>query len=175
MALVGAAMAACAGIGLREPLRVSLAGLESLSGEGVEARFLARIRVQNPNDVAIAYSGASDRHRAPSSGVHLRCSQHGYLSPSLIPQRRHLGARAIQLDRGDRAAHVGTVRQLRLLSLQRKQFIDSAYTERSTRSWRWARSRAPRRPDLAPVAAHMLPAPPPEKMQAPSFHEPIAR
>jgi LEA14-like dessication related protein len=52
-------MAACAGIDLREPLRVSLADLESLPGEGLEARFLARIRVQNPNDVAIAYSGLS--------------------------------------------------------------------------------------------------------------------
>jgi len=59
VALVAAAMAACAGIGLREPLRVSLAGLESLPGEGLEARFLARIRVQNPNDEAIAYSGLS--------------------------------------------------------------------------------------------------------------------
>lgn len=59
VALVAAVMAACAGIGLREPLRVSLAGLESLPGEGLEARFLARIRVQNPNDVAIAYSGLS--------------------------------------------------------------------------------------------------------------------
>jgi LEA14-like dessication related protein len=59
VALVCAAVAACAGLGLREPLRVNLAGLESLPGEGLEARFLARIRVQNPNDVAIAYSGLS--------------------------------------------------------------------------------------------------------------------
>ena len=58
-ALVGAALAACAGIGLREPLRVTLAGLDSLPGEGMEARFLAKIRVQNPNDVAITYSGLS--------------------------------------------------------------------------------------------------------------------
>lgn len=52
-------LAACAGLGLREPLRVSLAGLESIPGEGLEARFLARIRVQNPNDVSIPYSGLS--------------------------------------------------------------------------------------------------------------------
>jgi LEA14-like dessication related protein len=57
--VVGAALSACAGIGLHEPLRVSLAGLESLPGEGMEARFLARIRVQNPNDVSIPYSGLS--------------------------------------------------------------------------------------------------------------------
>jgi LEA14-like dessication related protein len=57
--LMATALAACAGMGLREPLRVSLAGLEPLAGAGMEARFLARIRVQNPNDVSIAYSGLS--------------------------------------------------------------------------------------------------------------------
>ena len=57
--LVGAAVAACAPIGLRESLRVNLAGLESLPGEGMESRWLARIRVQNPNDVSIAYNGLS--------------------------------------------------------------------------------------------------------------------
>jgi len=56
---VGLVVAACAGMGLREPLRVSLAGLDSLPGEGMEVRFLARIRVQNPNDVSIAYNGLS--------------------------------------------------------------------------------------------------------------------
>ena len=59
LVFVAAALAACAGIGLREPLRVSLAGLESLPGEGLEMRFLAKIRVQNPNDVSITYSGLS--------------------------------------------------------------------------------------------------------------------
>jgi len=59
LVLVGVAVVACAGIGLREPLRVNLAGLESLPGEGMEARWLARIRVQNPNDVSIGYNGLS--------------------------------------------------------------------------------------------------------------------
>src|SRR5262245_2620507 len=59
LVFVIAALSACAGTGLREPLRVSLAGLESIPGEGLEMRFLARIRVQNPNDVSIAYSGLS--------------------------------------------------------------------------------------------------------------------
>lgn len=57
--LLSAGLAACAGLGLGEPLRVSLAGLESLPGEGMEARFLARIRVQNPNDQPIVYNGLS--------------------------------------------------------------------------------------------------------------------
>lgn len=59
VAFMGVALAACAGLGLREPLRVNLAGLESVPGEGMEARFMARIRVQNPNDVSIAYDGVS--------------------------------------------------------------------------------------------------------------------
>jgi len=58
-AFVALALAACAGLGPREPLRVNLAGLESLPGEGLEVRFLARIRVQNPNDTSIAYNGLS--------------------------------------------------------------------------------------------------------------------
>jgi LEA14-like dessication related protein len=61
-ALVGlavSALAACAGLGLREPVRVSLAGLEPLAGAGMEARFVARIRVQNPNEAPIAYDGLS--------------------------------------------------------------------------------------------------------------------
>jgi len=59
VAIVGALLTGCAGIGLREPLRVSLAGLDSLPGEGMEMRFLGRIRVQNPNDMSITYNGLS--------------------------------------------------------------------------------------------------------------------
>jgi LEA14-like dessication related protein len=53
------ALAGCAAMGLREPLRVNLAGLDPLPGESLEARFMARIRVQNPNDISIAYAGLS--------------------------------------------------------------------------------------------------------------------
>jgi LEA14-like dessication related protein len=52
-------LAGCAALGVREPLKVSLAGIEPLEGAGMEARFLARIRVQNPNDAPIAYDGLS--------------------------------------------------------------------------------------------------------------------
>ena len=57
LVLIATALAACASLGQREPLRVSLAGLEPLSGEGMEARFLAKLRVQNPNDSPVAYDG----------------------------------------------------------------------------------------------------------------------
>jgi LEA14-like dessication related protein len=56
-ALLAIALAGCAGLGLHEPLKVTLAGVEPLEGAGMEARFLARLRVQNPNDALIAYDG----------------------------------------------------------------------------------------------------------------------
>jgi LEA14-like dessication related protein len=51
------ALSGCAG--LREPLKVSLAGVDRLEGAGMEARLLARMRVQNPNDSPVAYDGVS--------------------------------------------------------------------------------------------------------------------
>jgi LEA14-like dessication related protein len=56
-ALLALALAGCAG--LREPLKVSLAGVDRLEGAGMEARFMARMRVQNPNDAPIAYDGVA--------------------------------------------------------------------------------------------------------------------
>lgn len=50
-------LAGCASLGLREPARVTVAGLEPLPGEGLEARFLVKLRVQNPNDVALDFDG----------------------------------------------------------------------------------------------------------------------
>ncbi len=42
-----------------EPLRVSVAGIEPLPGRGLEARFTARLRIQNPNDKAQTFNGVS--------------------------------------------------------------------------------------------------------------------
>jgi LEA14-like dessication related protein len=47
----------CAGLALREPVEVSVVGLEPLPGQGMEGRFLVRLRVQNPNDRPIDYDG----------------------------------------------------------------------------------------------------------------------
>lgn len=52
-----AAAAGCASLGLREPVAVSVVGLEPLPGQGMEGRFLVRLRVQNPNDRPIDYDG----------------------------------------------------------------------------------------------------------------------
>jgi len=50
-------LAGCAGFGVREPLRVSVAGLDPLPGEGMEARFVLKMRVQNPNETALDFDG----------------------------------------------------------------------------------------------------------------------
>jgi LEA14-like dessication related protein len=51
------ALAGCAALGLRDPVSVEVVGLEPLPGEGMETRFLLKLRVQNPNEAAIEYDG----------------------------------------------------------------------------------------------------------------------
>ncbi|WP_175763783.1 LEA type 2 family protein [Burkholderia ambifaria] len=48
----------CAGF-TREPVSVSVAGLDPLVGQGLEMRFRLKLRVQNPNDAPIEYDGIS--------------------------------------------------------------------------------------------------------------------
>lgn len=50
-------MAGCAGLRRSDPVQVRVAGLEPLPGEGLEMRFLLKLRVQNPNDFALDYDG----------------------------------------------------------------------------------------------------------------------
>lgn len=72
------ALGACSSLGLRDPLRVNLAGLEPLPGQGLEMRFVVKLRVQNPNDTAIDFNGVAldlDVNDQPlASGV---SDQHG--------------------------------------------------------------------------------------------------
>lgn len=44
---------------MRDPPLVTVAGIEPLQGEGMELRLLVKLRVQNPNEVAIDYNGVS--------------------------------------------------------------------------------------------------------------------
>lgn len=60
VALLGAPLfllAGCAALPGRDPVRVQLAGLDPLQSEGLELRFLCRLRVQNPNDTPVDYNG----------------------------------------------------------------------------------------------------------------------
>ncbi|MBM7062898.1 LEA type 2 family protein [Pseudomonas sp. UL073] len=52
-------LSACASFTERDPLRIDLAGLEPLPGQGMEMRFLLKLRVQNPNDEVISYNGVA--------------------------------------------------------------------------------------------------------------------
>lgn len=52
-------LSGCAALTGQEPLRVSVAGIDPLQGEGMEMRFNVRLRVQNPNDSPVEYSGVS--------------------------------------------------------------------------------------------------------------------
>ena len=51
------ALAGCASLSQREPVRINVVGLEPIPGEGMEMRFKVKLRVQNPNDTAIDFDG----------------------------------------------------------------------------------------------------------------------
>jgi hypothetical protein len=55
--LLAVLLAGCASLSNRDPLVVTVAGIESLPGEGMEMRLLVKLRVQNPNDLPIDYDG----------------------------------------------------------------------------------------------------------------------
>jgi Late embryogenesis abundant protein len=61
-----------------DPLRVSVAGIEPLEGQGMEMRFDLKLRIQNPNEDALNFDGVSVdlqlNGRAFASGV---SDQHG--------------------------------------------------------------------------------------------------
>ena len=50
-------LAGCAAMPGREPVKVSLASLEPLPGQGLELRLAVKLRLLNPNDAPIDYDG----------------------------------------------------------------------------------------------------------------------
>ncbi len=52
-----ALLTACASLPDRDPLQVTVAGIEPLQGEGMEVRMLVKLRVQNPNDAPVEFTG----------------------------------------------------------------------------------------------------------------------
>ena len=59
LALLPLVLVACNSLPFGDPPRVELVGLTSLPGEGLELRFLAKLRVQNPNSQPLDYDGIS--------------------------------------------------------------------------------------------------------------------
>jgi LEA14-like dessication related protein len=51
--------AGCASLQSRDPLQVTVAGIEPLQGQGLELRLLLKLRVQNPNDASVDYDGVA--------------------------------------------------------------------------------------------------------------------
>lgn len=49
----------CASLQQSESIDVILAGVEPLEGEGLELRMLIKLRVQNPNDMPLAFNGVA--------------------------------------------------------------------------------------------------------------------
>jgi len=54
-----AAAAGCASMQAKDPLQVTVAGVESIPGEGLELRMLVKLRVQNPNDDPLEFNGVA--------------------------------------------------------------------------------------------------------------------
>lgn len=55
--LLALLLSACAALGGRDPLALQVVGVEPLHGEGLEVRLAVKLRVQNPNPVAVDYDG----------------------------------------------------------------------------------------------------------------------
>ena len=49
----------CATVPHRDPLQVTVAGIEPLEGEGLEMRLMVKLRVQNPNDTPVDFDGVA--------------------------------------------------------------------------------------------------------------------
>jgi LEA14-like dessication related protein len=52
-------LSGCAALAPADPPRVNLVGITALPGEGLELRFLVRLRVQNPSETSLDYDGIS--------------------------------------------------------------------------------------------------------------------
>ncbi|WP_161812553.1 LEA type 2 family protein [Steroidobacter agaridevorans] len=59
LAVVLLASGGCATLQGRDPLQVTVAGIEPLQGQGLELRMLVKLRVQNPNDTPVNYNGVA--------------------------------------------------------------------------------------------------------------------
>ena len=53
------ALNGCASLFNHDAMRVTVAGIEPLEGQGLEMRFAVKLRVQNPNDAPIDFDGVS--------------------------------------------------------------------------------------------------------------------
>jgi LEA14-like dessication related protein len=57
MIIAVSTLSACAGLSGRDPLQVSVAGIDPLPGAGLEMRMIVKLRVQNPGETPVDYDG----------------------------------------------------------------------------------------------------------------------
>ncbi len=57
--VTAALIVGCASLQPRDPLNVTVAGIEPLQGQGLEMRMNVKLRVQNPNDAPVDYKGVA--------------------------------------------------------------------------------------------------------------------
>ncbi|MCP2021609.1 LEA type 2 family protein [Pseudomonas laurylsulfatiphila] len=81
-------LGACSSLPNRDPLKINVVGIEPLQGEGMEVRFAVTIRVQNPNDYNLTYSGVAldlDINGQPfASGVSDQRGEIGRFSDTVV-------------------------------------------------------------------------------------------
>ncbi|WP_397448480.1 LEA type 2 family protein [Pseudomonas sp. NA-150] len=53
------ALSACALLPNRDPLTINVVGIEPLESQGFEVRFAVKLRLQNPNETPIEYTGVA--------------------------------------------------------------------------------------------------------------------
>jgi hypothetical protein len=58
-ALLASLLGGCAALPSRDPLVIDVANIEPLPGAGMELNLAVSIRIQNPNDLPLEYSGAA--------------------------------------------------------------------------------------------------------------------
>lgn len=59
LSLLLLSLSACALLPNRDPLNINVVGFEPLQSQDMEVRFAVKIRVQNPNEIAITYNGVA--------------------------------------------------------------------------------------------------------------------
>lgn len=57
--LLSLTLSACALFPHNDPLNINVVGIEPLPGQGLEVRLAVKLRLQNPNETAIDYSGVA--------------------------------------------------------------------------------------------------------------------
>ena len=59
LALLLVTLSGCALFPNRDPLNINVVGIEPLPSQGLEVRFAVKIRLQNPNETTLTYTGVA--------------------------------------------------------------------------------------------------------------------